>query len=287
MPDLNTLLFSDTKLLAAAIVSAAVSAAISLGSKFFELRDKLATEYKHEQQKKLKELTGRYYGRTLRSAVSLNHRLWNLYQNHDKGWLDAYGRYDSNCGYYLLSFCHRTMSLFCLVRQFEAEAVYLDSRIAHKDDFAFMNYLEILNWAMTDVALFEGLSYDSTLQVDHFFSDRLRAYCDSCIESNGIITHDALAERIRTDRSLDGILQFFDGLTKNESRLRWDRVVILHLLLMCFINRFGYKTQYSTTEQLRQVAGKLNNKQVLTNLCSWLPKLGLVNDKEAKQLFQL
>ncbi len=287
MADLNTLLFSDTKLLAAAVVSAAVSAAISLGSKLFELRDKLATEYNHEQQKKLKELTGRYYGRTLRAAVSLNHRLWNLYQNHDKGWLNADGRYNSNCGYYLLSFCHRTMSVFCLVRQFEAESVYLDSRIARKDDFAFMNYLEILHWVMTDVALFEGLSYDSTLQKDHFFSDRLRAYCDSCIESNEIITHDALAERVRTDRSLDGILQFFDGLTKNESRLRWDRVVILHLLLMCFINRFGYKTQYSTTEQLREVGSQLKNKQVLSNLRSWLPKLGLAKDKEAKKLLLL
>lgn len=287
MPDIKTLLLSDTKLLAAAIVSAAVSAAISFGSKYFELRDKLAAEYKHEQRKKLKELTGRYYGRTLRAAVSLNHRLWNLYQNHDKGWLDAYGRYESNCGYYLLSFCHRTVSLFCLIRQFEAEAVYLDSRIAHKDDFAFMNYFDILHWAMTDVALFEGLSYDPTLQVDHFFSDRLRAYCDSCISPNGIITHDALAERIRTDRSLDEMLQFFDGLTRNESRLRWDRVVILHLLLMCFINRFGYKTQHSTTEQLCKVAGELHNRQVLKNLHSWLPKLGLAKDKEAKKLFRL
>lgn len=80
MADLQTLLFSDTKLLAAAIVSAAVSASISLGSRLFEVRDKLAAVYKHEQRIKLKKLTGRYYGRTLRSAVNLNNRLWNLYQ---------------------------------------------------------------------------------------------------------------------------------------------------------------------------------------------------------------
>ena len=287
MADIKMLLFSDTKLLAAAIVSAAVSAAILLGTKYFELRDKLATEYKHEQRKKLKELTGRYYGRTLRSAVSLNNRLWNLYQNHDKGWLEAYGRYETNCGYYLLSFVHRALSLFALVRQFEAEAVYLDSRIAHKDDFVFMNYLETLYWTMTDVALFDGVKYDPTLQADHFFSDRLRAYCDSCIGPSGIITHDALAEKIRTDRSLDGMLRFFDGLTKNESRLRWDRIVILHLLLMCFINRFGYKTQYSTEGQMREVASQLNNNQILLNLKSWLPRLGLARDKEAKKLMQL
>lgn len=287
MPDLKMLLFSDTKLLAAAIVSAAVSAVISFGSKSFELRDKLAAEYKHEQRKKLKELTGRYYGRTLRAAANLNNRLWNLYQNHDKGWLDAFGRYDTNCGYYLLSFAHRTMGLFCLVRQFEAEAVYLDHRIAHKDDFAFMNYFEMLHWAMTDVALFKNLNYDPTLQTDHFFSDRLRAYCDSCIAPSGVISHDEMAERIRTDRSLDEMLQFFDGLKKNESRMRWDRVVALHLLLICFINRFGYKTQRSTKEQLRDVAGQLNNKQVLTNLLSWLPRVGLDADKEAMKLYQL
>jgi hypothetical protein len=287
MADLQTLLFSDTKLLAAAIVSAAVSASISLGSKLFEVRDKLAAEYKHEQRKKLKELTGRYYGRTLRSAVNLNNRLWNLYQNHDKGWLEANGRFDTNCGYYLLSFVHRTLNLFSLIRQFEAEAVYLDARIAHKDDFIFMNYLESLYWAMTDVSLYDGVKYDSTLQKDHFFSDRLRAYCDSCISSTGFISHDALAEKIRSDRSLDGILQFFDGLTKNESRLRWDRIVILHLILMCFINRFGYKTQYSTVNQMQEVATQLNNRQMLSNLQAWLPRLGLENDKETKKLMRL
>ncbi|MSN25800.1 MAG: hypothetical protein GJV46_08000 [Geobacter sp.] len=287
MADFQTLLFSDTKLLAAAIVSAAVSASISLGSKFFEVRDKLAVEYKHEQRKKLKELTGRYYGRTLHSAVNLNNRLWNLYQNHDKGWLEAGGRFDTNCGYYLLSFVHRMLSLFSLIRQFEAEAVYLDARIAQKDDFIFMNYLETLYWAMTDVALYDGVKYDSTLQRDHFFSDRLRAYCDLCISPTGFISHDALAEKIRVDRSLDGILQFFDGLTKNESRLRWDRIVILHLILMCFINRFGYKTQYSTVNQMQEVASQLNNRQMLSNLQSWLPRLGLASDKEVKKLMYL
>jgi len=287
MADLQTLLFSDTKLLAAAIVSAAVSALISLGSKLFEVRDKLAAEYKHEQRKKLKELTGKYYGRTLRSAVNLNNRLWNLYQNHDKGWLEANGRFDTNCGYYLLSFVHRTLDFFTLIRQFEGEAVYLDARIAHKDDFIFMNYLDSLYWAMTDVALYDGVKYDSTLQKDHFFSDRLRAYCDLCISPTGFISHDALSEKIKIDRSLDGILQFFDGLTKNESRLRWDRIVILHLILMCFINRFGYKTQYSKVNQMQEVATQLNNHQILSNLQAWLPRLSLENDKEAKKLMRL
>lgn len=287
MIDLKMLLLSDTKLLGAAIVSAAVATAISLGSKVFELRDKLSAEYKHEQRKKLKELTGRYYGRTLRAAVSVNHRLWNLYQNHDKGWLDAYGRYDKNCGYYLVSFVHRILCLFSLIRQFECEAIYLDSRIAQKDDFAFINYFEAMHWVMTDVDLFHGLNYDGTLQTDHFFSDRLRAYCDSCCDSNGFITHDALVGRTRSDRSLDEMFRFFDGVTKSESRPRWDRLVALHLLLMCFINRFGYKTQYSSRVQLAEVSSQFKNKIVLVNLQNWLPRLGLGEDKEAMKLMDL
>jgi hypothetical protein len=37
-------------------------------------------------------------------------------------------------------------------------------------------------------------------------------------------------------------LRFFDGLRADEPRLRWDRLVALHLLVIAFRSAIGYET---------------------------------------------
>jgi hypothetical protein len=70
-------------------------------------------------------------------------------------------------------------------------------------------------------------------------------------------------------------------LKKSELRLRWDRLVTVHLLLLAFVNSFGYDMQESTPQQFIDVARQANNALVLRNLHSWLPKLGLQQNRSA------
>jgi hypothetical protein len=65
----------------------------------------------------------------LQPSVLLNHRMWNLYRNHEEGWLQAPGSY-SALGYYLLSTVHRFVCVCGLCRRLESEAIYFDARIA-------------------------------------------------------------------------------------------------------------------------------------------------------------
>lgn len=284
----NHLTMSETKFLLPAIISSVVSIIVStitvLFVKRFETRDKLSAEYSHEQRKKIRELTGKYHGRILRSCVSLNHRIWNLFKNEQNGWLDANGRYRTNAGYYLISFAHRFLYLVCLIRQFEKEAIFLDSRYTKKDDFIFMHYLEIINWAMTDVSLFKGIEYDSTLQYDHFFSDRLRSYAEMCLKNEEFINIEEFEKIIREDSSFDQILKFFDGLKSGENRLRWDRLLVVHLFLVTFINKFGYKPQKTTSSQISTIVFKIENIQIIENLRFWMNRFGISKEKEIKLL---
>src|SRR5687767_2951191 len=84
---------TKTDLLWAAVVSAIVSAAISYWFRRGETRHKAEVDYEYEQRKKLRELIGRYHGRLLNAANSMNYRMWNLYSNEGKGWLDLKGDY--------------------------------------------------------------------------------------------------------------------------------------------------------------------------------------------------
>lgn len=90
--DLRSVMNTETRILWATLLSAGVAAVVSASTTYllerFKTRDNLTAEYEHEQRKKLRELIGRYHGRFLQASVSLNHRLWNLYANCDKGWHD-------------------------------------------------------------------------------------------------------------------------------------------------------------------------------------------------------
>jgi len=279
----STLLSIKMDLLWTTLVSCIVSAAVSYYFRRREARHKLAVEYEYEQRKKLRDLIGLYHGRLLQACNNLNHRFWNLYANAEAAWLDSNGAYEQPA-YYLLSFVHRFLAVFSFIRQFENEAIYVDRRIAEKKDFVFLNYLDAIRWVMTDVALFDGIPYDNSQQKDHFFADNFRQYCDGCVQDGVFLTYEELKNRVASVRSFDPVLRFFDSLGPTEDRLRWDRLVALHLLLMAFINSFGYGPQYSSQAKIDGVARQIRRQRVLRNLVDWLPRHGLGTDRESRRI---
>lgn len=249
------------------------------------VRHKLSTEYEYEQRKQFRNLIGRYYGRLLEATERLNLRLWNLYVNESEGWLQMHGNFSKpEKHYYYTTTVYRFLSVLSLVRKFEAEAIFIDPRIADAKDFRFTKYLKALHWVSTDTALFKGLDYDKFYATDHFFSDALRQICDSCWINNEFISIDEFYARVKKQQSLRPVLEFFDGLEATEARYRWDRLVAFHLILLAFINSFGYDTQQTSKPKFVEVAKRIRNKPVAENLATWLKKLGLEKDKHAKRI---
>ncbi len=56
-------------------------------------RSKAKTDYVYEQRKELRAKVGGYYGRLLEAAISLNHRLNQIYEKRNERWLDVSGDY--------------------------------------------------------------------------------------------------------------------------------------------------------------------------------------------------
>lgn len=281
--DWAKLLQADANLLWAAIVSAIVSAAVSYFLKRREIRFNLSAEYEYEQRKKLRNLIGNYHGRVLQAANRLNQRFWNLYTYVGKGWLSVKGDY-SNAGYYFNTTAHRFLHVCTLAQQFEAEAVYIDARIAEENDFAFLNYLSAFMWCMATASLFEGLEYDIEKPRDQIYADVLRTGCNSCWINNQFISLEMFEDRLKNDRSLDGILAIFDGVNPQEERFRWDKMVVFHLFLLAFINRFGHKSQHSNKEKFLEIAEQAQQLQILKNFVRSLNKLDLEKDPETSRI---
>ncbi len=277
-------LTAPTNVLGAAVISAVVTGGITVWAKRSENRHKVEVDYEYEQRRKLRALIGHYHGRLLQAAESLSHRMENLYANYDKRWLNRGS--NEKAGYYLSSTVFRFLNVSALIRQLESEALLLDPRIASKQDFTFLSFVAALHWVMTDVALFDGLAYDPFDERDHFFSDHLRRYSKCCVDGGRLLSYDEFEVGPATTSALDPVFAFFSGLHRDEARYRWDRMVAMHLLLMAFLNVFGYKRQQCNADAFAYAASMVQNPGVLANLVNWLPRHDLATTKAVRQMVE-
>ncbi len=252
------------------------------------LRHRLSTEYQYEERRKLRGLIGNYHGRVLELAERLNHRLWNLQNNEAEGWLRLDGEYTRlQDSYYFTTTVHRVVALLALFRDFQSKAIYIDARIAEKTDLLFLKYAKALEWSLTDVDLFEGLDYDRFHATDHIFSGNLHVICERCLSDGSPLSLRQFQEVLSDGSNVEElrpILQFFDGLCVNELRLRWSRMVVFHLLLMAFINSFGYDIQHTSEDKMQRISASVRQPEVLRNLRTWLGRLGLAESESGKAL---
>ena len=200
--------------------------------------------------------------------------------------------------YLYMSVVFRFLSLVGIARKFEAEAFYIDSRIAKGKELDFLRYAKGFLWVMT----FSDLTpRDGMPGRDHFLNDEFRPLLDMCYRrvekvlpenepKAGEIVFDwrrfrALIDKSNptredldldsesldedTVRAINQVLRFFDGISpaeyeiskksgndphKEYKRRRWDRIVCLHLLVICFIGTFGYSWQKKEIRKKRREA---------------------------------
>ena len=194
--------------------------------------------------------------------------------------LDAGGNY-AELDYYLRTTAYRFLSLCAIARQFETEAFYIDARIAEARDLEFLKFVKALRWALTDLELVEGV----VTQGDNFYNDELRLLCDLCIGPTGkVITLTEFSSRATSESEFGLVLRFFDGLRPDEPRLRWDRLVAFHLIVMAFVNSIGYDMQQADDERFARTAAQLRNQRVAENLANAIPRLGLGASPEAQRI---
>jgi hypothetical protein len=296
---------------AAAIVSLLVAVLTMIGGailgpsiKFsFDKRlewQKLDLAYQSEQRKALKDHIARHRGRFLEAADALSHRFWNYRQNESRGWLAMEGRYSGEVSYYPTTFAYRTLLCLATARQLEREAMFIDATVAADDDFAFLKALKLTMQVWSDTVLFEvhdspgsGTArllhdYDARRATDHFFREELVAMTEAFSVGSDETTYKQFRTAIGSDEHpfLD-MFRFFDGLRANEGRLRHDRLICAHLVLLTTLNRFGYDFQETEERSARDVLHGMENRTVATNLARLIRRMKLDSDVEFGRLLAL
>lgn len=248
------------------------------------LRSKLDIEHKFDQRKKIKEVLAKNKIHLLTACEDFNHRMWNFSNKHNECWLDVDGDY-LNKHYYFHSFVYRHLAIFAWTKKIQKEMIFLDTTIAGKEDLEFVKFLNVFSRMFCDLTFLEGLKADGKKTEDHFFRNEFDLFADGLITATGVKSFSEYEEELNTiGQKINRLFIFFDGLSPDESRKRWDRLHFFHLTVLMFLNNYGYDFQITNDEKLKQVLTHPKKSHFLDNYLNFLNEYHLTNNKQIKNL---
>ncbi len=226
----------------------------------------------------------------LDAAESLNHRLWNFSANYSRDWhilTDEHGKLPDY--YYLASFVYRILHFFAWVRRIETQMVYLDATVASHNDITFIKFLRVINQSMCDTVLFDGLEYNDYYATDHFFRNDFNHMCECFWKDEDIVSYAEFKNGINSClNEAEPMTLFLSGMNPEESRYRWDRLQVLHYLLIMFLNVYGYDFQRSNQEKIYELLSRSPRpNKTINNLEHMLSDMSLTKNQEVKNTLKI
>lgn len=248
------------------------------------LSSKLQTEHTFEQRKKIKEVLAKHKVQLLTACEDLNHRLWNFASTHEKKWIAVNGSYKTE-HYYFHSTIYRLLCVFAWIKKINKEMIFLDTTIASKEDLDFIKFLELFPNIFCDLTFIVGQNADGDYAVDHFFRTHFELFADIVTSNNKVHSYAEFKDSLSTTYGqIQELYEYIDGISPNENRMRWDRLHLMHLTLLVFLNCYGYDFQQTNDTKIKQVLTKPKTSSFLNNYFKLLKEYRLDNNKEVKRL---
>lgn len=248
------------------------------------LRSKLDIEHKFDQRKKIKEVLAKNKIHLLTACEDFNHRMWNFSNKYTECWLKVDGDY-LNTHYYFHSFVYRHLAIFAWTKKIQNEMIFFDTTIAGKEDLEFVKFLNVFSRMFCDLTFLEGLKADGSKTEDHFFRNEFNLFADNLITTTGVKSFSEYDNDLQAvGQKINRLFLFFDGLSPNENRKRWDRLHFFHLTVLMFLNNYGYDFQFTNNEKLKQVLTHPKKSAFLDNYFNFLKEYHLMDNRQIKNL---
>ena len=248
-------------------------------------RNKIEIEHELEQKKKIKEVLSKYKVHVISSADSLNSRLNNLTKKVTKKEHYANGNFKDKDNYYFQSMIYRILNLFAWMKIVEDNLIYLDTTIATKKDLDFIKYMRAIRRSLQSGRLVQGLQVDPETSRDLIYRDTLDEMCLWLIQNDKIISFPEFKAQINDNlHHYNKLCELIDGVNPEENRRRWDRLYLLQIIIMSFINAYGYDFQYSKPEIFDRQIERAKKYDIFPNAILMLKEYKLEEEENIKAL---
>ena len=236
---------------------------------------KLNKDYSYEQRKKVKDTLAIYKGHILNSASDLNGRFKNLTKFKRYDWLEMNGGYINN-RYYFKSSLYRILSFYAWLHLLKEELIYMDTVISEKEDIEFLKFIHVFPLPFHDGDLVNNITTESEndeLSYDERSQDLIFRDVFNCMflwmitEDKKVITYEEFLLSYETHiEIIKPLCEYLDGINPNENRFRWDRIFIVQLLLIAFLNKFGYDYHRTNFKYLKVLIVRQGKFETFKNL---------------------
>lgn len=247
---------------------------------------RLKSEHEYEQRREVKRILSKNKIQLLNACEELNCRLWNFTEIYSNRWhcIDAI---DVKEHYYLVSFIYRLIAVFAWVRKIEKEMIYLDTTFSIEEDLDFIKYLRLLPQILCDAELFNGYEYDRSIAKDHFFRGQLESLAESFVVDNKVCDFTNFCKKFDNYiEEIAPVCRFLNDMSPEENRLRWDRLQILHITIMAFLNTFGYDFQYTSVDKINRITSTPRKSRLLNSFSEMVCRMKLDNQSELKNILK-
>ncbi len=213
--------------------------------------------------------------------------MWNFSNNHQEKWLNIGGDF-YNKHYYFHSFVYRHLAIFAWTKKIQGEMIYLDTTIAGKEDLEFVKFLAIFPRVFCDLTFIEGNDADGNKTDDHFFRNEFDLLANNLISNTGVKSFSEFMDELESiGPKINSLFLFFDNISPNEDRKRWDRLHFFHLTVLMFLNNYGYDFQITSDEKLKKALTNPKKSNYLDNYFNFLNDYNLTDNKRIKNFKKL
>jgi hypothetical protein len=237
---------------------------------------KLEKDYTYEQRKKVKDAIAAHKGHLLNAASSLNGRLKNLTKVNGEKWLNVDGEYTTDGHLYFKTFVYRVLSFYAWINVLEDELIYMDTFISAKEDIEFLKFLRVFPLPFYDGDLVDGIKNENgddnlsakEINRDIIYKDIFNSmYLWMITPEKKVISFEEFLSTYESNLDkISPLFSFLDGINPRENRFRWDRIYVLQILLVGFLNKFGYDFHKTDYKYLNELIDRQGKKKTFKNI---------------------
>lgn len=236
------------------IITAAVTAILTTIIKSYvddwNYQKKLQKDLDFEQQSKVKTTISKYKGQLINALDSLHNRLKFLARPEGQEMLNsgtAEEKYDIR-----MSTLYRFLSSFAWIQKINDELIHFDPTKAHEDDLIMMKFFRVFPHVFQDKEMEEGMTNagnPDSLILRNTFEETYKCM----LNDKGVDSYTEFLKNYPKNKSqIEAVEKYFTDFKPSEESTRWERVYTFHLLIMGFLNKFGYDFQQTEEKKIKE-----------------------------------
>ncbi len=251
----------------------------------------LNTQYKHEQRAKLKDFLGKTKTGLLNSAEDMQYRLWNFREKISENWhCQTEKTWKDPTKYYIQSFVYRFLEFFYFARKVRSDIFFVDSTVATRQDYTYLKYIKALQLLFCDADLLntEQHPYTGKKPKHHFYKDVFYNFPAFIVKDGNILNFDSFKEKIQGNTEKIEPIRNYIALCENKNdNLNYCTMQLFHLLLLAFLNTYGFDYQRTDKEKLIQIVKSYKGNMLFTNFKRFLEKHKLSREKAILKIIKI